>query len=108
MTTRAIRGLAVAVLCAGLAAPAEAAGPRVPALSWPQGIVAAARLWLGDLLGGRTPAPHGGKTDGQAALTAVAGADEQVLDEDGNPIPVGVAGIFKLKQHVDNPGQTAM
>lgn len=27
---------------------------------------------------------------------------------DGDPTSVGVAGIFKLKQHVDNPGQAPM
>ena len=32
-----------------------------------------------------------------------------VEDTDTEPNPgIGVAGIFKLKQHVDNPGQTAM
>jgi hypothetical protein len=89
VTKRRKRNLAIAAgLYLGFATTtAQAAPPRAPAVDWSGRMLAAARLWLGDLAGAAT-APERGKS------TEAAGS--------------GVAGIFKLKQHVDNPGQTPM
>lgn len=89
VTKRRKRNLAIAAgLCLGFATtPAQAAPPRVSSLDWSGKVLAAARLWLGDLAGAAAAPEHGKSTE-------AAGS--------------GVAGIFKLKQHVDNPGQTPM
>jgi hypothetical protein len=70
------------------ATAAQAEPPRVPA--WSGKVLSAARLWLGGLVGASVPQTRGKSAEGSEA----AGG--------------GVAGIFKLKQHVDNPGQTPM
>ena len=91
MTTKGTtRTLVIAVaLALGLAASAAQAAPRRPS-TWSRKMQSAARVWLGALL--VTPAaPERGKA-------------EEATDGAGT----GVAGIFKLKQHVDNPGQTPM
>ena len=88
VTKRRKRNLAIAAgLCLGFATTtAQAASPRAPALDWSEKVLAAARLWLGQA-GVPAPPEHGKSTE-------AAGR--------------GAAGIFKLKQHVDNPGQTPM
>lgn len=105
MRTRRVLGMALVVLCAGLvAAPAQSAERRAPAPGSLAGAVAAARLWLGELLGSQ--AFDGGRGGEAGRLVAVSGADEQSQEEGGAPAPPSVAGIFKLKAYVDNPGQT--
>jgi hypothetical protein len=99
-TTRKVRGWAMAILCATLAAaPAQAAATRSPALGLGQELVLAARVWLGGLLGSGALAPSGAA----AGLRAVSGNDEQ-------PSAVGILPTTSPldDQHVDNPGQTAM
>jgi hypothetical protein len=49
MRNRGFRGIALAVLLVGLAAPAHALESRVP-LTWGQQMVAAVRLWFGELI----------------------------------------------------------
>lgn len=84
------RRLTVAVgLSLGLAATmAQAAPPRQP--GWSDRVLSATRLWLGELMGGSVPATR----DKSAEVAEVAGD--------------ATTGIFKLKQHVDNPAQAPM
>jgi hypothetical protein len=60
--------------------------------SW-LGLARAAGVWLAELSGLRAPVPHG--------LTAARGASTTLT-------PVPPPDDDALKQHVDNPGQTAM
>jgi hypothetical protein len=78
----------MAVLCMGLTAmPAQAA-----TLTWGQEAISAARAWLGELLGG----------------WVLAGAPSIAVDDtSGTPTSTPTTDA-QLKQHVDNPGQTAM
>jgi hypothetical protein len=81
------------VLCAGLAAAPAGAAERASIPAWPSGLAAAARVWIGELMGLWMPAPHG--------LTAVRGNEDT---SSTTPPP----DADQLKQHVDNPGQTPM
>lgn len=92
-TSRGARGLAMVVLCAGLAAAPAGAAERASIPAWPSGLAAAARVWIGELMGLWMPAPHG--------LTAVRGNEDT---SSTTPPP----DADQLKQHVDNPGQTPM
>jgi hypothetical protein len=92
--SRGALGLAMIVLCAGLAAsPAQAAERQSAATAWLDGLVRAAGVWVAELSGLRAPAPH--------ALTAARGGSDATT-------PPPPPDTNTLKQHVDNPGQTAM
>lgn len=98
---RGRRGVVIAALCLGLAAgPAQAVEPRVSSPSW-QEAVSSAVAWFGLWLGRPVLVSHakqaeatGGSGDGQNGPALPASAQDGML--------------FKLKQHVDNPAQTAM
>ena len=101
---RGRRGVIIAALCLGFAAgPAQAVEPRTSSPRWREA-VSSASLWLGLWLGRPVLVSYGK----QAESTAGTG-DEGELREPAMPgDSAGEAGLFKLKQHVDNPGQTAM
>jgi hypothetical protein len=98
---RGIRGVILAVLLATLMAAPVAASP-----AWASGptVRQVVTFWLGELLGVRLTTPIGGA----AQLKSLSGQDVEVGGPGEVPSPTNQAGIFKLKQHVDNPAQAAM
>jgi len=82
------------VLCAGLAtAPARAAERRPSTPGWLDELSLAARAWVAELTGLWAPVPHG--------VTSARGASDATT-------PLQPPDTATLKDHVDNPGQTAM
>lgn len=78
MVKRAIGGIVTAALWTALAAgPAAATDRPAPAPGWRDGVVAAARLWLGERLAGWVHAPA------DRDLTIVTEEEGQAIDPNG-------------------------